>query len=426
MRPDAASPAASRFRDAVEVGRYLWRRAWWQMRRTPGLAVLSLLIGAVLWWVVTDAENPSRVDVFPGAIAVEPANVGEGLAVANVLPSLQVRISAPEDRWERVSAANFRAFVDLNGLDAREQQVPVRVEVVGISRVRVVETSPSTVLVNLEEVVTKQVPLTVHVVGTVPRGYELQRAEPERQMVDVSGAQSLVGLVQEASANVNVTGLTVGLDQTLALTPLGEGGEIRGVQVRPASARVSVAVVQSTLSRSLPLEADVTGQPAPGYRITGVRLNPPTLRVEGTIEVLQAFDQLRLPRVNVDGARGDVRTTVRPLLPEGVTAPGQPVVVVEVTVAPALGSLLMPLALEVTNVQPGLMVTRVNPLSVSATLEGPVPQLNTLTPGAVRATLSAAALGPGQYDIRVHVTTPEGITVREVQPLWVSVTLARP
>jgi hypothetical protein len=44
----------------------------------------------------------------------------------------------------------------------------------------------------------------------------------------------------------------------------------------------------------------------------------------------------------------------------------------------------------------------------------------------VRATVDGAALQPGTTDARVIVAAPDGVTVREVQPASVSVTLARP
>ena len=69
-------------------------------------------------------------------------NFGRPLAVANALKTVEVRLSAAEDRWEGVTSDNLRAFVDLNGLTAREQRVAVQVDVRGIGGVRVVSVSP--------------------------------------------------------------------------------------------------------------------------------------------------------------------------------------------------------------------------------------------------------------------------------------------
>lgn len=417
-----------RYQEAFEIARDLWNRVRANFWRSPGLAAFSLLIGVVLWLVVTDAENPTRVDTFGTQIAVEPVNVGQELAVANSsLPTVQVRIEAPEDRWDDLTPGNFRAFVDLDDLEAREQLVPVQVEVSGISRVRVIGTTPSTVRINLEELQTKEVPVTTRIVGTPPRGYEPGPLIPERNTVEVSGPASLVSRVTEAAAAVNVTGLTVGLEQSVSVVPLAEGGgEIRGVTAEPETVQVSVSITQSTLTRTLPLEAQITGEPAPGYRISGVRVTPATVQVEGTIDVLQALDTLRLPNVDVGGQAADVKTTVLPAAPEGVTVvPGGTMVAVEVTIVPIAGSVALTLAPEVVNVRDGL-VARVNPGSVTVIVDGPLPRLNTLPPGAVRATVDASNLGPGTTDVRVVTTLPDGVFIRQVQPATVSVTLTPP
>lgn len=60
------------------------------------------------------------------------------------------------------------------------------------------------------------------------------------------------------------------------------------------------------------------------------------------------------------------------------------------------------------------------------TLEGPLARLNALQTNAVRVTIDGANLQPGTTDARVIVAAPDGITVREVQPASVSVTLTRP
>lgn len=407
--------------------RDLWRRARTNVWRSPGLAVLSLLIGIALWLVVTDVENPTRVDTFQAQIPVEAVNVRDDLAVATALPTVQVRVSAPDDRWDELTVANFRAFVNLNNLEAPEQLVPVQVEVSGISRVRVVDTIPSRVSINLEAQQVKDVPVTTKIVGSPPRGYEPGRVTPDRTTVAVSGPQSLVSRVSEAVATVNVTGLTVGLEQTVSLVPVVEGGgEIRGVEVRPETVRVAVAILQSTLTRTLPVTAEITGQPAAGYRVSNVKVTPTTVTVEGRIDVLQALDTLTLPGVDVGGQSADVKTTVRPNPREGVTIiPNGTVVNVEVTITPVPGSVQLTLAPEVTNVRQGLLA-RVNPGSVAVTIDGPLPRLNSLAPGAVRATVDASNLGPGTVELRVNVAVPDGVFLRQVQPVNVSVTLASP
>lgn len=421
----AGSPDGRRA-EALALARDAWRRASASIRRTPGLLVLSVMLGVSLWVFVTDAENPTVVDFFPQPIPVEAVNVGDTLAVANPLPSVSVRVSAPTDRWEELTAANFRAVVDLHGLDARRQQVPVQVEVTGVSGVRVVETDPRQVTVNLEDLVSKVIPVDARVIGSLPIGYELESMDPEVDEVTVTGPESLVALVSEAAADVPVTGLTVGIEQTVALKPLGPGGaEILGVRLEPATIRVALDVTQSTIIRTVPLTVEIGGSPAPGFRVSSVSTSPAAVQVQGPIQALQGVDAIALPPVNVNGARTDIVRSVAIPLPTGISFVDTERATITVTIVPADGALQTSETVEVQGLGPGLSVDGGGGV-VTLTLRGPLPVLNALEPDDVRVIADASGRGAGQHDLSVNVTAPDGVSVESVQPDVVTVTIVGP
>ena len=406
------------------VARELWARSRTAVRRSPWLAVLSALLGVSLWIFVTEEQNPTVVDTFPVPIAVGAVNVASGIAVANTVEPVQVRVSAPEDRWEQLTSANFQAIADLNGLEAREQQVPVRVEVTGVRSVRVIEVIPATVLVNLEDFVTREVEVVASTFGTPPLGYDVTGTTPEVATVEISGPESLVALVGEVVANINVTGLTVSLPISVDLTPEGlSGGEVRGVRVEPPSVRVTVEVAQTTLTRAIPLTPALIGEPAGGFRVTGVAVFPPTLAVRGPLTELQGIDALELSPVDVSGARGSVsrQVTPRDLSPK-LSPVNLQLVTVLVTIAPVDGTLRLKLAPEAEGVADGLAAV-LDAESVVIVIEGPQPTLNELVRGDVRviADLGGGAVGP--FEVAARVQLPAGLTLVSVRPGVLSGTL---
>ena len=415
--------------DARRLARDLWRRGLATVRSTPGLLLLSLLMAITLWVFVTEEENPTLVDVFPTKIRVEAVNVGQSLAVANVLPSVEVRIAAPADTWEQLTAVNFRAIVDLSGLEGREQQVSVRIEVDGVRGVRVLEALPPVIIVNLEDFVTREVPVGTRLIGTLPRGYELEQATPDRLSVEIAGPESLVALVHNVIADVNVTGLTVGIEQSVQLVPRSEGGgEVVGVFIDPPAIVVDVVVRQSTLRRTVALEVEVSGQPAVGYRITGIVVQPATVMLEGTFERLQELATLSLGRVTVDGARQSLQVTLPVVVPEGVRAASEVSVLVIVSIEAAFGSTVLILAPEFVNVPSGLNVSLGEASrQITVVLEGTLPDLNALTTGDVRAIVDASGLGDVSETTTVtlplSIEVPPGIEVADVRPQVVSATV---
>ncbi len=408
--------------EAVEIARDAWRRAAAAVRRTPGLFLVSLLLGVSLWVFVTDTENPTVLEFFPQPITVEAVNVEEGLAVANQLATVNVRVSAPSDRWEDLSATNIRAYVDLKGFDARSQEVPVLIEVRGIGGVRVVDTEPRSITVNLEDLVSRTVPVRARTVGSLPTGYELGAMAPATTNVRVTGPESLVALVSEAAADVNVTGLTVGVEQGVTLKPLGAGGaEVRGVRLEPESVRVAVEINQSTLIRTLPLTVEIVGNPDPGFRVSSVVTSPAAILVQGPIEALQRIDAIALPSVNVNAARTDIVRSVAVPLPPGLSFVDRERATVTVSIAPMTGTLRMRLAVTTEGLVGGATAL-VDPGNIEVVLEGPLPVLNALGTADVRATVDLIGR-VGTVNVPVEVTVPEGVTLVSVQPQSVTVTI---
>ena len=409
---------------ARDLAAALWAQLLGTVRSTPGLLLLSIALGVATWIFVTEEENPTRAGLFLSPIAVTSVNVGDQLAVANDLGSIDVRIEAPEDRWDGLSTANFRASVDLAGLTAREQTVPLRVEVTGVRGVRILSVEPPTVVVNLEEVVSRIIPVTPRLIGALPRGFEAEQAVPERLTVEISGPESLVALVESAAAEINVTGLTVGFEQNVELVPRGEGdGEIRGLSVEPSSVSISVTVRQTVVTKTLPLSVELLGEPAAGYRVSGVAVQPGVMEVEGALEALQELEELALGLVRLDGANEDIRLALAAVLPDGIVAPDGPVeadVIVSIDVV--LGATVLTVAPEASSVPEGMRADLGSQV-VTVTLDGPLPALNGLTVGDVVAVIDLGELSGSAGDLRVRIIVPDGITVREWRPALLSVTL---
>lgn len=312
-----------RLREALDISRDALLRSWRTMRGTPGLLLLSLLLGGALWVFVTEEENPTRIDSLPAQLTVQAVNVETGLAVANQLPAVEVQLAAPDERWEDIAAGagSFSVFVDLNGLTERDQEVRVQVEIEGLRGVRVVGTIPETVTINLEELTSVQVPVRVRPVGTLPLGYELGSTSAEQSTVTIIGPESLVVRVSDAVADLTVTGLTLPISRTVSLVPRGAGGgEIRGVSLDPPSLSVSIEIRRSTLVQALPLRARTDNAPAAGYRVANVVVSPSTISVEGTLDALAQLTAIDLKAIDITGAQTDVTRAVAIELPDGVSS----------------------------------------------------------------------------------------------------------
>jgi len=298
------------------------------------LVLLSLALSISLWVFVTNAENPAQMGTLPVALTVSPVNVPPGLDLLASVDPVRVRISAPKDLWASLDEDDFEAVVDLGGLMAGVHEVPVRVRAKD-ARVRVVEVMPPVVSVELAVLKEQVVPVKVNLRGSPPLGYEAKPPTVDPAEVTVRGPEPLVNQVDAAVADVDLDGAKVELQRSYRLTPRTiRGYEVEGVVLEPSSVVVSVYIEQQIQFRSLVISPVLTGEVAPGYRVTAVAVDPVSVIVAGPPAVLQGVDFIETRAVELNGASASFSQSVGLKLPPGLSLVGQRRVTVKVTIGP--------------------------------------------------------------------------------------------
>jgi len=412
-------------RDALVTAALIVRQSVVSLRYNWGIGLLALVLATSLWVYVTDQDNPERTVRVPGAVPLETVNVPPDQAVFPPLDqSVTVRVRAPEDLIDGLDPGDFRATVDLADVALQEAAVPVRVEPAD-PRVEVVEVQPSEVVVHLENVTSRSVPVEPNLVGAPPRGYQAGTPVIQPLEVVITGAETLVARVDAVEADVNLTGARTDFQETLLLQARDElGGNIQGVEVEPESAVVRVEITQLEFSGPFIVRPDVSGSPAEGFNVTSVRVEPAIVILTGPAEVFQSIDPVEgisTETVSIEGASTDVVRPVALRLPPGATTE-QPTVTVRIAIAVAQSTRTFDVALEAINVPDGLTADFEQP-TVQVTLRGPVPDLNAITAEQLAATVDVADRDPGAYDLPVVVQPPLATTVASIAPAQVAVTV---
>ncbi|HLF72185.1 MAG TPA: CdaR family protein [Dehalococcoidia bacterium] len=398
----------------------------WRRTATPlFLAFVSLLAAVALWVAVTDAENPRREADFAGTIEIQAVNIPDGLAIKSITPpTVRLRVSADEDTYKKLTTADFRAVIDLSGVDRNTSDQSVITSGTGKRDVEIISGTPSIVTVVLEPEVAKQVPVQVNRVGVLPQGYNVTVSEANPDRVRVTGASSLVQLVQSVAVDVNLTGTRVTIQQQYPLVARdSRGADIRGVQIEPGYADVKVTIVQLDSTQTLTVEPQIQGGVADGYNLIAVVIDPPAVTVSGPLEALQALSTVRTEAIDASGLRGDTTRSVRLTLPARLQA-NRDSVTVTLKVAPIKQDLIVAVAPEVSGLGEGLTVT-FQTTSVSVRLRGDAPILRNLPAGAVKVTVNVAGLSEGVHVLQATVTVPGGLETISVDPLQVVVVLRR-
>lgn len=389
------------------------------------LKAAAVAVAIVLYVASAEATPREVTAVFDGRVPVERPESPPGTVLRGALGEVAVRLRGPAAAVEKVALGDLRATVDLAGLDlasSEPQDLPVRVAVAD-ERVKVVEVTPALVRLRAEPLTSRALVIQVRFANEPPRGFQPGTATITPREVRVSGAESLVASVAAVYATVRFG--DVGVDLTHSAQPVAVDAAatvVDGVRVEPAAVQVSVPVLPTATTRTLPVLYVVRGAVAPGYWISRVTAEPAAVTVRGEQSAIASLERVETAPIDVSGLSANRTVRVPLALPPGVS-PLQPVEATVTLVVTALtGARPFPLVpVQVTGLASGL-AAEVDPRTVEVVLAGTLPTLSALGPDAAGATVDASGRAPGTYTLEVTVRAPAGLT-GSVQPSRVTVAI---
>ena len=406
------------------LARIVFTRSYIELKKSPSLLLFSFIMSISLWVFVTDNENPMITETFPVLINVQPVNIGPELAVANRLDKVQLRVSTTQEKLESLQTKNFNAFVDLNGLGAREQEVAVRVDVENIRGVKVIEVLPPKVTVNLENLLEKQVNVEYRAIGSPPLGYKLGNINPQNNVANIAGPASLIRLVQSVAADINITGLTVSLEQSFNVTPRGTGGsEIQGIAVNPESIFFDIEIIKTNYVKTVPLEINLAGEPSYGFKISGIELSPSVVKISGSINDLQNINSVVLESLDIKNRSTSLSKAI--LIPENdkfIILENQ-VIKATVTIVPIYGSsrtIIIPKIIDIQNRSVEFDSAFKN---IDIIVRGPLEIIGQLSISEIKVEINCSDLQSGEHIITPKITLPPKVSLVSATPNEVKINI---
>jgi YbbR domain-containing protein len=399
---------------------------------TPvALAFVSLFAALALWVAVTDAENPRETREFRAPLSIVAINVADGLAVGDITQNaVTISVSATDDEFERLTAANFRVQVDMTGVREARSSRSVTVDVVGIDDVEIVSIAPRFVDVLLEQEATKTIPVRVNRIGIQPQGFVVASEQANPQEVRVTGATSLIQLVESADVDINLTGVRVNIQQEFPLTPRdGSRADLPRLRLEPDTAEIRMTIVQQETTLLLPVQVQTSGTLPDGYNIDAISADPQLVQVSATLGVLQGITSCQgaacvlTEPIDLSGQRNDITRSIALRVPPGVTA-SRNNVTVTIGIRATPGERVLSVAPQVVDLPAGMQYT-LQTQSLNVKLTGELPVLNNIGAGQIRATVSAANLSEGVHVLPVQITVPSGATLASYEPQQVVLVLRR-
>jgi YbbR domain-containing protein len=194
-------------------------------------------------------------------------------------------------------------------------------------------------------------------------------------------------------------------------TPLG----VDVTQVIPST--VSLTLEEEGAPRMVPVVPDLEGEPAPGFVVGRVVVEPATVVVVGPQSKLRQLTEAMTEPLDVTNVSVPFEGTVTVGVADPnlrLETPRSARVTVEIVRAPVERT-LAEVPVRVRNVASGLAAT-LSPESITVTVHGPPELMRGLENNAVGASVDLAGLGPGVYNLSVTVSPHRAFQVTRFEP----------
>lgn len=404
-----------------------------------GLKIIALVFSAFLWMIVVNVDNPIGSRTFsdiPVKIVNDDIITSSG-EVYQVIgeDTVSVVVYANREIRQKLKSEDIIATADVSQMDTSTNLIPITISIPEYNEeYESAVAVPRNLQIQREKSGSKVMALTVETGGTTPRdGYTLGRLTVDPNNITITGPQSALDKIDRAVARIDVDGISKDTEleaEHLALYD-ANGNELSQTQLDNNLGEEGILVFVEVLKqKTVPVEFDISGTPAEGYRYTGCTSEPESIRICGKSDAVDDVDEIRIPSsvINVDGASEPVEQTVdiTQYLPDGITLVDENAGAIHVTaVIEEEGTRTINIlvsSIRISNLTEELEVSYEPDASISLQFRGDEEALDVLDiSNAVSVDLSKYK-DPGTYDVPVNVNTPDGIEM--VSEMTVSLTLS--
>jgi YbbR domain-containing protein len=389
----------------------IWKALLGFLRNNFWMKIAALGIACVLWFFVISETNPPRIKEFhPIPVTFTNAEVlkSKGLTslqdLSQIIKSASATVVASTNQLKYLESGNITLTVDLSGISSPgEYKIPIKGSV---SQGNVTVVSPSEVTVDIENVVTSQLPVDVQLVGSKKANLYYGQPKLNKSTVQISGARSKVEKYSKAVCYIDLQDLAGPVTESKTVQILDANGN--SVQDTNMVGELPSVIVSIDVypKKEVPIDtqeliSSITGI-ADGYKIDGVVLDPATVELAGPSDVLDKITKVSLEKITLNNASVDSSMQAAVIVPQGVVVcePTQVAATVQISMV-VESKTYQALDVQVKNLPSGLKYTLM-PQSISVTVTGSQKVLEGISASKILPFVDLSGLGEGTQNVAVQ------------------------
>lgn len=390
-----------------------------KLTRNIGVKILSVVIAALLWLVITNINDPVRYKIF-NDVPVTIKN--EGIIKTDKQSydiiegeTVDFKVAARRSIIENLTAWDFNVVADfahLSNVNSVNITITPRrykdeIEVVDKGDVQ-------HMIISIEKLLSKQFKVNLVEKGKVAEGYYIGPKKAYPNIIEVTGPENRVEKIKQVILEANVEGASKSISRLLKPTALDEDGNvIDATRLTFSQDRIEVEI-QLYQIKEIPLKITATGQPANGYIMTDIEYQPKTIEIAAEDSKLKSIEVLEVSR-DITGATENIEEFIelRDWLDEGVLLVGEDTTAslnIKIEKLETREVSIWPNDIELKNKSDSLDVKYITKGPIKINVLGPASEVEIITRNNLKPFINLLGYSPGTYyldieaDISKHTT----------------------
>ena len=374
---------------------------------------LCLVLAIGFWaYVITTVSPGSEATYYNIPVILQGESLLKEKGLVNVTkedPVISLTLYGNRSDLNKINASNITVTADLSHIydpgDHHLNYDYVFPGDVASNAITVLTKEPSTVLLQVERLISKPVPVGIRYNGRVDTDYIVMKEERELdyEEIMITGPESVINRIAVANIDVDLEGRTSSFSENYRFTLC----DARGNPVNADTVETNTGSVNLTLiiqrTKTLELTVKVIDGGGATKKTSEITIEPATIKVAGSEAVLKELESLELGTIDLKDWLKDGTKEFAIKLPAGVTDLGNTEKVTVTVKFPSLSSKTLTVTNIVAENVPEEIIAEIITQSAEVTLRGPKELMSRLTASDLKLVVDFTDAEVGTYSVKAEL-----------------------
>ncbi|MDF2542705.1 MAG: hypothetical protein K0S47_2423 [Herbinix sp.] len=394
-----------------------------KLTRNVGLKILSIVLAALLWIVITNIDDPYKTKRFTGIeVKVLNEEVIEHLNQEYDITegeTINIKVEARKSIIDKLRNSDFIATADFRHLsDVNAVRIEISCPKYG-EAVEIIDGKYQEMLITRDVLDHQDKKVNIVVKGEVAKGFTIAEKTASPNMITVSGAKGRVDKISEITVEVDATNKSRPFNTTAALRAYDANGKLMDTDKltfeydnQPIeTVDVSVSLYRT---KTINLSISIAGKPAEGYSYAAPSYSPEQITIAGTDEMLKDIKYLPIT-VDITGANKNIEKEIDPLewLPKGVILVNDTTIALNIKIE-ELDTKEMTVGshdIDIHNLKDNCSITYNTTGGIYVVVNGSEEDIEYLTEEDLKPRIDLTDYSVGTYSAEIEFDLPEGVNL---------------